>query len=175
MTDVTYLIPQLRLKIGDITPASYRYLDEWLEVALSSAIRGLERYWGSKYKISDAGVVTRNADYTQFEFPESEGLIQKKDEDIIVIKAALITLEGSLENSAWTMGSWKDAEISYSNIQSGNIRGDTLKRLQAQLDALIKPPSKRLTRGYRATILEEVSSDCDVVVPEDFNKTVINL
>jgi hypothetical protein len=171
MTDLTYLIPLLRLKIGDITAASYRYLDEWLEISLNASIRSLERYWGSKYIISDSGTVTRNSSYTQFEFPESEGMIQKKDELIIVIKAALIILEGSLENSAWNTGSWKDAEISYSNIQAGNMRGETIKNLKAELDSILKPPSKRLTKGYRATILEEVSSDGQVV-PEDFSQSI---
>jgi hypothetical protein len=171
MTDVTYLIPLLRLKIGDINPASYRYLDEWLEIALNASIRSLERYWGSKYIISDAGVITRNSSYTDFEFGESDGIIQKKDENIIVIKAAMIVLEGSLENSAWAIGSWKDAEISYSNIQSGNLRKETITSLKAELASLIKSPMKRLSRGSRQSILTEVLSG--EVVPEDFNKSVI--
>jgi hypothetical protein len=157
--DIVYLIPRLRLRIGDITVATYRYLDEWLVIAIIEAIRSLERYWGSKYICTDAGLVTRNTAYTQFEFAETQGVIQKKDEYIILLKAALVVLEGSLENSAWTFGSWKDAEISYSNIQGGNIRGDTIKSIKAELDSILKPPTKRLTRGYRATILEEVGED----------------
>lgn len=172
---IEYLIPRLRLRIGDIDSSSYRYLDEWLMIALVASIRGLERWWGSKYKATEGGQVSRNASYTKFEFGENEGVIQKKDEDIIILKAALIVLEGSLENSAWAIGSWKDAEISYSNIQSGNLRGDTIKRIKEELDSILKPPSKRLTRGYRATILEEVSEDTQTVVPEDFERTVIVL
>lgn len=152
-----YLIPVLRLRIGDVNEASYRYLDEWLMIALTAAVRSLERYWGSKYIVDDSGTVARYEDYAYFEFPESSGVIQKKDENIIILKAALIILEGSLENMAWSTGSWKDAEISYSNIQSGNLRGETIKSIKAELDSLIKSPIKRLTRGYRATILEEVS------------------
>jgi hypothetical protein len=168
---IDYLIPFLRVRIGDIDSASYRYMDEWLLIALIAAVRGLERYWGSKYKITEGGSVTRNTSYADFEFAESEGLIQKKDEDIIIIKTALIVLEGSLENSAWAIGSWRDAEISYSNIQAGNIRGDTIRNLKAELDKLIKSPSKRLSHGTRATILEEVNGT--EVVPEDFRKSII--
>ena len=160
---IAYLIPFLRLKLGDINPLAYRYLDEWLKTSLIAAVRSLERYWGSKYIIADDGVITRNETYTQFEFEESDGIIQKKDEYIIVIKAALVVLEGSLENSAWSIGSWRDAEISYSNIQAGNIRGDTLKNLKAELDSLIKSPMKRLTRGYRATIIEEVDAESTIL------------
>jgi hypothetical protein len=162
--DIEYLIPYLRLKIGDINASAYRYLDEWLKIALTMAVGNLYRYWGSKYLITDAGIVTRNSAYGQFEFDETSGVIQKKDENIIVIMAALITLEGSLENSAWSTGSWRDAEISYSNIQSGNLRGDTIKNLKDELDSLIKSPSKRLTKGGRATILEEVSENQKIVI-----------
>ena len=156
MDTLEELYPTLRLKIGDITPASYRYLDEWLLVALTSAVKSLERYWGSKYLVTDEGVISRNSLYLDFEFEEDDGgIIQRKDEDIIIIKAALMILEGSLENSAWDVGSWKDAEIAYSNISSGKLREGILKNLKAELDSLIKSPSKRLTRGSRSSILSK--------------------
>lgn len=154
---IEYLIPMLRLRIGDMDSSSYRYLDEWLVTALIASVRGLQRYWYSKYIITEGGEVYRNTEYTDFEFEESDGVIQQKDEEIIVIKAALIVLEGSLENSAWSIGSWKDIEISYSNIKSGDLRGDTIRRLKEELDSLIKSPMKRLTRGGRQSILQEVS------------------
>lgn len=159
MTDtisIEYLIPALRLKIGDVNSSSYRYLDEWLATSLIVAIRGLQRYWASKYLITDGGEAYRNTDYTDFEFEEVDGIIQQKDEEIILIKAALIILEGSLENSAWSIGSWKDAEISYSNIKAGDLREDTVKRLKTELDSLIKSPMRRLTLGSRQSILEEI-------------------
>jgi hypothetical protein len=168
---VEYLIPTLRLKIGDINSATYRYMDEWLVVALIASVRSLERYWGSKYIITEGGAITRNTGYTNFEFEESEGVIQRKDEHIIVTKAALIILEGSLENSAWAIGSWKDAEISVSNIEAGKLRTETLRNLRTELDSLIKSPMKRLTKGSRATILEEVTGF--QVVPEDTVKIII--
>ena len=150
---VEYLLPTLRLRIGDIDETSYRYLDEWLLVALIMALRSLERYWGSKYIVTEGGYVTRNTEYLNFEFEETEGVIQRKDEDIIVIKAALIVLEGSLENSAWSIGSWRDAEIAVSNIESGRLRTETLRALKAELDGLIKAPTKRLSNGSRRGIL----------------------
>ena len=154
--NIDYLIPQLRLRIGDTTESTYRYLDEWLKIALIASVRVLQRYWKSKYLIADSGVVTRNLLITTFEFTEEEsGVIQEKDEDIIILKAAIIILEGSLENSAWDFGSWKDNEIAVSSIESGRVRGEILSRLQAELDSLIKPPTKQLAQGYRQSILEE--------------------
>jgi hypothetical protein len=35
------LIPELRLNIGDINPESERYENEWLRVALVSAVKSL--------------------------------------------------------------------------------------------------------------------------------------
>jgi len=171
ITNIDYLIPYLRLRIGDVNEDTYRYMDEWLKISLIVSTRGLERYWGSKYIVTEAGVITRNPGYANFEFPESDGIVQKKDENIIIIKAALITLEGSLENSAWAIGSWKDAEISASNIEAGRLRTETLRNLRAELDSLIKPPMKRLTKGSRATILEEVNGY--QVVPEDTVRIVV--
>jgi hypothetical protein len=153
-TSIDYLIPTLRIEIGDIDSSTYRYLDEWLMIALIAATRGLERYWDSKYIITDGGAISRNIDYEYFTFEEEDSIIQRMDERIIIVKAALIILNGSLENSAWNLGSWRDAEISYSNIASGSLRGDTIRRLQHELDDLIKAPMKRLTISSRMSILE---------------------
>ena len=154
MDTLTELIPTLRLRIGDTDPATYKYLDSWLLIALVASVRSLERYWDSKYTTDDSGIVTRNPDYDYFEFEDTDGIIQSKDEIIIVLKAALIVLEGSLENHAWDLGSWRDAEISYSNIAGGSTRESTIKRIQDELDLYIKSPSRRLTKSHRMRILE---------------------
>jgi hypothetical protein len=168
---VEYLIPYLRLKIGDVNPLTYRYLDEWLKLSLILSVKKLYRYWESKYLITDEGIVSRNENYSHFEFNDNYGVIQQKDEDIIITMAAIVVLEGSLENSAWSMGSWRDAEISYSNIEQGRLRTETLRNLKAELDSMIKSPMKRLTKGSRASILEEVPTGS--VVPEDFPMVII--
>jgi hypothetical protein len=154
-TPLDYLIPNLRLRIGDIDSTNYRYIDSWIVTALIASIRSLERYWGSKYSVDDLGNVTRNVNYTDFEQTSTTG-IQQKDENIVIIKAALIMLEGSLENSAWNIGSWRDAEISVSNIQQGVLRDQTIKNLQTELDSLIRPPSKRLVVSTRRTFIPEL-------------------
>jgi len=154
--NVDYLLPYLRLKIGDINPDSYRYLDEWLKTSLILSIRSLARRWESKYSVTDSGIVSRNTTYTDWEFTEASGTIQDKDENPILLQAALIILEGSLENSAWDIGSWRDAEISVSNIQQGVLRDQTIKNLQTELDSILRPPSKRLVVSARRTFIPEV-------------------
>lgn len=146
-TDLSYLLPYLRLKIGDVVPATYRYLDSWLTTALVLAIKELSRWWNFKYLVDENNVVTRNpALLYELEAPP---VIQAYDEAPIIIMAALITLEGSLENSAWSTASWKDAEISYSNLEGGRLRDTNLKRLQDELLSLLVPPTKRLARARK--------------------------
>jgi hypothetical protein len=155
MVTLDYLIPDLRLKIGDINETKYRYLDEWLVRALIVALKISYRYFGNRYLINSANEVTRNS-ANAFEFSEADGVIQKKDEPVLVLLAAMTLLDGSLENNAWNVGSWRDSEISVSNIESGRLREGTLNRLWKELESLVTPPSKKLAtarknslRGYR--------------------------
>ncbi len=151
-TTLDYLITYLRLRIGDTNSTAYRYLDEWLLKALQLAVQSLQRFWNYKYLIDDNFDVARNPNYTNFLFPEEDGVIEKGDENIIILMAAIYTLEGSLENSAWTFGSWKDFEVSYSNIEGGKQRSETVKRLWDELNSIIKPPSKRLATGKKGSL-----------------------
>lgn len=152
-TTLNYLLPFLRLRLGDTDATAYRYLDEWLLSSLWLAIRNLQRWQDSKYLIDDLGNVTRNSLSTRFTTDEAvEGVIEKQDEYLIILFATYLTLEGSLENSAWDFGSWKDAEISYSNIEGGRVRTDMLKRLWEEITSLLLPPTKRLAGAIKNSL-----------------------
>ncbi|NMC34390.1 MAG: hypothetical protein GYA36_18350 [Veillonellaceae bacterium] len=138
-----YLIPFLRLSIGDIDSTQYRYMDEWLLIALQVAVKSLGRWWNNKYLLDSSNEAYRNTNTTVFEESEPP-VILAQDEIIIVLMASLILLEGSLESSAWSTVSWKDAEVSFSNLESGRIRNDRVKRIWDQLTSLITPPTKKL-------------------------------
>lgn len=142
--DVDYLIPYLRLRLGDLTPATYRYLDEWLSNSLIASVRVLGRYWKFKYLVDESGLVSRNPNYYEFTFEESFGVIEGQDEDVIVLKAAIIVLQGNLENSAWSISSWKDSEISFSNLEQSRSRSSSLDRLLQDFRDLVVAPTKRL-------------------------------
>ena len=148
---LSYLLPYLRLTLGDTTEASYRYTDVWLQVALDYSVTALSPWWNNRY-LTDATSkeVSRNP-YNTFSLA-SPPILEAGDERPIVLMAAIITLEGSLENSAWNIGSWKDAEISFSNIESGRIRNDRLKRLWEELLATLTPPGKRLARALKSSL-----------------------
>jgi hypothetical protein len=148
MSNLSYLIPVLRLEIGDINPASYRYTDEWLDTSLVSSIVALQRWWNNKYLVDETyTVVSRNPDIT-FIFSEPP-VIQTSDETPVVLMASYIIQSGSLENSAWSIGTWRDAEYYVSNTDGGRIRDAGLKRTWDRLLMYLKPPQKKLNAGAR--------------------------
>lgn len=148
--NIDYLIDQVRLELGDLDQTKYRYLNEWIVLSLIASVRTLSRRWESKYKITNDGEIYRNPDITTFEFTEeTEGVVQQKDERLIVVQASLILLEGSLESSAWNIGSWRDAELAVSNIESGKLRGDHIRSLHGELDSILKPAGKRLMKSKK--------------------------
>jgi hypothetical protein len=162
---VDYLVPFLRLKIGDTNPASYRYLDSWLIISLDLAIKNLQRFWNFKYLIDSSNNVTRNPSrinirsLSPFLFDESYGVIQPSDEYVIVLMAAILVIEGSLENSAWDAVSWRDNEVSFTNSFNTNTRNTNLDRMITELNSLIKSPSKRLAWPTKGDLPGYIGND----------------
>lgn len=141
-TTVNFLIPAVRLRIGDMDATAYRYEDSWIITALVLSVKTLQKYWNYKYLVNTTNEVYRNEHIT-FLFSEPP-VIQNSDEGIIVLMAAIIMLEGSLENSAWNAVSWRDAEIAFSNLEQFRSRDTLLGRLLKELSETITSPIKRL-------------------------------
>jgi len=150
-TDLDYLIPSLRWRLGDTNPASYRYLDEWLRVSLVSALKTLQRWWGIRYTIEEVTYTVSRYSGSTFLFDEPP-VIQQQDENPIVIMATILTKEGSIENSSWNTGSWRDAEIAVSNIEGSKSRESGMQRLWDELMWYVQPPTKKLTGVVRTEI-----------------------
>lgn len=148
--NIGYLIPHLRLVLGDIDSSKYRYETEWLNIALIASVKSLGRWWNNRYLVDDDDLIYRNPSiaFSQAEPP----VILIQDERPIVLMAAIIVLEGSLENSTWSLVSWKDNEIAFSNLESGRIRDKSLSRLWDELVSLIVPPTKRLARSVKGRL-----------------------
>jgi hypothetical protein len=150
-----YLIPYIRLMIGDTNPDSFRYLNEWLEVALQSAIKS--SWFNNKYTIDGSGLVSRNLS-TWFPIEEPPVLLQA-DERPIVLLAAVTILEGSLENSAWNLATWRDNEISFSNLEGGRVRDANLQRLWNELLSLVQQPTKKLVGTLKGSLPGYLNND----------------
>lgn len=145
--NLSYLIPRLRLHLGDIDATSYRYLDEWLRLSLIAAIETLQTWWNFKYLIDGNDDVSRNA---TIRFLHSEPpVIQRGDIRPVILMAAIILKSGQLENLSWNVGAWKDAEISYSNIEASRRKDEMLQRDWTELTNILKPPQKRLASSNK--------------------------
>ncbi len=150
-TDLDYLIPELRARLGDTDPTAYRYLDEWLRVSLVSALKSLQRWWRIRYTIDETTYVVSRYEGSTFLMDEPP-VIQQQDETPILIMASILTKSGVLQNTSWTVGSWRDAEIAVSNIESGKMKDSSLGRDWNELAMYILPPTKRLTGVVRTDI-----------------------
>ena len=160
VTNLDELIIYVRLKIGDTDSTAYRYTDSWIRSSLVSAIHFLQKWFNYKYLLDDFNNVYRNTNYGYFIFDEDTyGIIESGDYPIITIAAAYILLEGSLQNSAWNFSSWRDAEISYSNLESSRAKTNMLDRLWNELQGYLKPPTKRLAQSRKASLPGYLNND----------------
>lgn len=148
VTNLDYLITDLRLHLGDITEP-YRYTTDWLRTSLVMSVKALMRWWNYKYLIDTDYNALRNPRST-FLFP-SPPLIEYGDEHPIVLMASIIIKEGSLEESAWNTGSWRDAEIAYSNIEGNKAKTTSLRQDWDTLESILKPPQKRLAQSKKGS------------------------
>lgn len=150
-TDLDFLIPELRLHIGDTDGTAYRYLDSWLRVALVSALKSLQRWWRIRYVIDETTYVVSRYENSTFS-EEEPPVVLAQDQMPIILMASILVKSGVLQSSSWTTGSWRDAEIAVSNIESGKIRDTSLKMDWDMLLLYIKPPIKRLSIPTRDSI-----------------------
>lgn len=145
-----YLIPHVRLYIGDMNPTTYRYADTWVSLALVAAVKSLGRWWKNKYIVDINDLVSRNEN---IQFPiDAPPVIMFDDERVIILMTSIIMLEGSLENLSWDVGSWKDAEVSFSNIETGKVKDSRITRMWNELNSLMLPPIKRLANAKKGSL-----------------------
>ena len=150
-TNLDFLIDELRLELGDTDNSSYRYTDDWLRTSLISATKTLMTWWNYKYLINDTTFdVERNPSHAYIF--ASPPILEKGDERPIVLMAFMTIGQGALQESSWNLGSWKDAEISYSNIQGGRSKDRGMERAWNELMGLIKPPTSRLAQPTKGSL-----------------------
>lgn len=146
-TSITYLLTRLRLHLGDTDDSSPRYLNSWLELALIASIETLQTWWNYKYLIDESDGVYRN--YKVRFLHASPPIIERGDVRPIVLMAAIIIETGDLENLAWNVGAWRDAEISYSNIEASRRKDKLIQRDWNELTNILKPPQKNLSGAHK--------------------------
>ena len=125
-TNYDYLLPKLRLHLGDFTEP-YRYTDEWLRTALAGAIDLLGSWWDYRYLLTEDNLTVSRSTSATFAL-DSPPIIQKSDERPLILRAGLIMKSGSLESMSYNLGTWKDAEISHSNVQAGKSKESSINK-----------------------------------------------
>jgi hypothetical protein len=147
-SNISYLIPFLRMELWDVDPTNYRYTDEWLDISLTSSVKSLQRWWLNRYTIDETNLIVSRSTAATFVQAEPP-VIDAADEMPVILMAAFLVKEGSLENSAWSTATWRDAEYYVSNVEGGKLRDAGLKRTWDRLLMYLKPPQKRLNPGAR--------------------------
>jgi len=145
------LLPRLRLQLGDINSTAYQYLDAWLLVALQASVESLQKWWNYKYVFNATTEALERNSTIDFLFPDPP-LIEDGDIRPIILMASLIIKSGTLQNSAWTAGSWRDAEISYSNIEGSRLRQESMQKDWDELTSILKVPQRKLIGAYKSSL-----------------------
>lgn len=136
------LILPLRVQIGDNDPTP-TYSDEFLHMVLREAVAALMRRWNDQYYVDNDGVVHRNPEAGTFAW-SSPPVIQHKDRRPIVLQASMMIKGGTKFSTSGDVASWRDEEISYSNIESARQRSSTLEDDMRELELIL--PGKKLAR-----------------------------
>lgn len=159
-SNLDYLLPDLRIHLGDIDSTAYRYTDSNLSTSLLMAIKALGKWWRFKYLVDESNTVSRNG-YYPFTLSEPP-ILEMSDERAVILMASLITKGGDLEKNVWSVGSWRDAEIYYSNIEAGKNKNLSIQRDLDELTSLVTPPNKRLARTLKGSLPGYLNNDYEI-------------
>jgi hypothetical protein len=144
-TDLDYLIPALRMHIGD--PNATVYTDNFLKRALVMGFYLVQPRWNFRYLMDANYTVTRNPNTTFLH--ASPPVILYADERPIYVAAAIALRSGLI----WTAGSdavsWKDEEVSFSNISGAKMREAAFIRDWDELHQMLPERRNRLAPATR--------------------------
>ena len=154
-TDLDYLLPALRMHMWDTTEP-YTYSDDMLKRALLIGVKSLMARWNSRYIPSyNAGTdnwdVSRNPD-DSFRHT-SPPVIMYMDERPIVLAAAVAINSGLIYQVAGNAVSWKDEEVSYSNITGAKLTEASVMRDIDELSKLVPDRRKRLATPTKGELI----------------------
>lgn len=151
VTGLDYLIDQLRVHLNDVNPADYEYSTEYLRSALVYGLRALGYRWNHRYLIDGTTYIVSRNTLSSYRFMFTDPPpVQAPDEIIIVLQASIMIKMGRNRASSANVASWRDDEISYSNIASGRAMSEDL---QGDIDWLnMLMPKKRLYGAARQSL-----------------------
>ncbi len=144
-----YLIPSLRVHLGD--SETLNYAPDYLRQCLILAIKALSRRWRNRYIYSATGVLSRSTDFQAFTMSEPP-TIETSDEYPVILQASIIIKTSEYRRLATTFGSWRDDEISYSNISSSQALLASLQSDITELNDLLPLGTIKLARTRKGEL-----------------------
>lgn len=165
-----FLLGSLRAHMGDVS-APYTFSDGLLRRALVDAVKSLTKRWQTRYTIVCSGIAPQipllisGIDYSYWyvyrthtpgawRFPVDEPpIILVEDERPIVLQAAITLKNGQLQKNALGFGSWRDDEISLSNIAGGDKLEQSIIRDRAELDSILPPRAEKLAHPRKQSLV----------------------
>ena len=128
-TNLDYLITYVRLNLGDIDET--KWSDAAVRTALVQAVLYLQHRWNSRYTIDATTYdAVRSTTYT---FEEDDPpIIQGTDAPAVVMQAIWIICSGKVFDSDWV--SWRDDEISFTNLTGGRLKKEQCNQYKEWLD-----------------------------------------
>lgn len=149
-TNLDYLITPLRLHIGGNTPP-YTYSSDELRTHLVYAVKALAGRWNNRYIINSTTNYAERNPYLSYGFTDPP-LIQFSDERAIILQASIDIKGTDSYLSGANAVSWKDDEVSYSNLESVKQRENSLLRDILELNNILPVAGKRLAGPRKASL-----------------------
>lgn len=180
--NVEYLIPDVRLRIGDLDGT--RYSNTIVRSAIVGGIKYLQARWVNRYMVyTDETLVSPQpadvpANYIYATTPvgnylipsglvpgdiyrnptatfadTSAAVIAQIDETPIIAAAVMVLSRTQLASSAASFVNWSDGEYSYSNVSSSNILAKLYADSLSELNAYFKTSRAKPMRDNLPTML----------------------
>jgi hypothetical protein len=168
MTNVDYLIDDVRMRLGDFDGTGYS--EALIRTSLINSVRFLSKRWRAKYQIFNSGLIAGEqpagaADQGYFwtstvngyaflpmtyndndifrnpflEFEQpSPPIIEQDDEEAFILCAMYLVHLAKLTSSSSTFVSWSTEDLRYTNTEASKSMNHVLDHLLAEIDTLFK-------------------------------------
>ena len=149
-----YLIPTLRMHLWDINEPP-TYSSGFLRMGILNGIKLLMPRWNARY-VPSYVTTTDNWDIvrsTTDVFAQTDPpRIMYGDERPIILAAAIAIKSGYVFSSSAGTESWKDEEVSYSNITGGKlVEGDLMRDID-ELNKIVPERRQRLAQAKKQSL-----------------------
>lgn len=168
MTNVDYLIDDVRMRLGDFDGTGYS--DALIRTSLLNSVRFLSKRWRAKYQIFNSGLIADQqpagaADQGYYwtstvngyaflpmtysendifrnpflEFQQpSPPIIEQDDEEAFILCAVYLVHLAKLTSSSSTFVSWSTEDLRYTNTEASKSMNHVLDHLLSEIDTLFK-------------------------------------